>query len=79
MAVAFIVESMISHLFLDAWENQYIQKRPKSSNKPFEYFLVLKDDFSGLAELIPTTAADHSVVADALEQLYSRFDMLLCM
>ena len=55
----------------------YIQKRLKTSNQPFEYVVVLKDDFSGFVELIPATAADHFVVADALVQWYSRVGMRL--
>jgi hypothetical protein len=51
-----------------------------SCNQPFEYVLVLKDDFSGFVELIPATAADHFVAADALLQWHSTFSMpLLCM
>jgi hypothetical protein len=46
----------------------YIQKRLKTSNQPFEYVLVLKNDFSGFVELIPAIAGDHFVVADALVQ-----------
>jgi transposase InsO family protein len=39
--------------------------------------VVLKDDFSGFVELIPATAADHFMVADALVQWYSRIGMPL--
>jgi hypothetical protein len=49
----------------------------KSINQPFEYVLVLKDDFLRYLQLIPATAADHFLVADALMQWYSMFGMLL--
>jgi hypothetical protein len=80
VAVAFIAKSMTSHLSLDLWVHGtapdqvlhydflYIKKRLKSSNQPFEHVLVLYDDFSGLLELIPATAAEHFVVSDALLQ-----------
>ena len=55
----------------------YIQNRLKTSKQLFEYVLVLKDDFLGFVELIPATAADYFVVADALVQWYSRFGMPL--
>ena len=57
------------------YDSLYIQKRLKTSNQPFEYALVLKDDFSGFVEFIPASAADHCVVSDALLQRYSRFGM----
>jgi hypothetical protein len=53
----------------------YIKKSLKTSKEPFEYVLVLKDDFLGFLELIPGTASDHFLVADALVQWYSRFGM----
>jgi hypothetical protein len=78
VAVALIAESMTTapNQVLH-YDFLYIQKRLKTSNQPFEYFLVLKDDFSGFVELISATGANHFVVADALVQWYSRFGMPL--
>jgi hypothetical protein len=44
------------------------------SKQPFEYVLVLKNDFSGFVEFIPAIAVDHFVVA---VQWYLRFGMSL--
>jgi hypothetical protein len=46
----------------------FIHMKIKSSKKPFQCVLVLKDDFLGFVELIPISVADHFVVADALVQ-----------
>jgi len=45
----------------------YIYKEGRSIIiQPFEYVLIVKDDFSGLVRLIPAAGAYHLVVADAL-------------
>ena len=51
----------------------YIQESDSRMKIPYRYVLVIKDDFSGFVELIPSVDATHHVVVEALLDWFSRF------
>ena len=57
----------------------YIEKPKTAGVHNYKYVLVLKDEFSGQVELIPTEACNHQAVAEAIAWWISRYgkpDML---
>ena len=55
------------------FDYMYIGKPPNKYNHDYQYVLVLKDDFSGLVELIPAKTCDHVTVVNALEYWQGRY------
>ena len=50
-----------------------IGKSPVNYDHDYQYVLVLKDDFSGLVELIPARTCDHVTVVNALQYWQARY------
>jgi transposase InsO family protein len=51
----------------------YIGKPPKGYAHEFVYVLVIKDDFSGLVEVIPCESADSETAAEGLIWFHTRY------
>jgi hypothetical protein len=48
----------------------------KRSKHIHKYILVLKDDFSGLIEMIPCEFADHFIVVDSIQMWQARYGLI---